>query len=144
MMNLLGLIAGIFEPAAKLVDEMHTSEEEKMNAKAKMFALQASLFSKVQEYESELLKAKTTIIAAEANSQSWLARNWRPMTMIAFVVAVMGYWFGLTPEGLPPESVESMFTLVQIGLGGYVVGRSVEKTAGSVAAIMKSNNNNDS
>lgn len=139
-MNLLSLIGSIFTPATKLIDEMHTSEEEKMTVKNVLFSLQAQLFGKIQEYESELLQAKTTIITAEAKSESWLARNWRPGTMVAFVVAILSYWFGWTPEDLKEEHVTAMFDLVKIGLGGYVVGRSVEKTAKSVANILKDKN----
>lgn len=136
-MNLLSLIGDIFTPAVQLIDELHTSDEEKLSAKARLFALHAAASAKAQEYESELLQAKTTIITAEANSQSWLARNWRPMTMVAFVVAVMSYWFGLTPSDLPQDSVDEMFQLVKIGLGGYVVGRSGEKIATQVAEVYK-------
>ena len=35
-MKILNLIKEIFEPAAKLVDDVHTSKEEKLNAKANM------------------------------------------------------------------------------------------------------------
>lgn len=136
-MNLISLISSIFAPATKMVDDLHTSEEEKLTIKAKLFELQTVLFSKIQEYESKLLEAKAAIITAEANSQSWLARNWRPMTMVAFVVAVLSHWFGLTPDTLTPEQVESMYFLVQIGIGGYVAGRSLEKTASKVAEILK-------
>lgn len=80
--------------------------------------------------ESELLKAASSTVQAEIAGESWLQRNWRPMTMVSFNVAIMGYWFGLTPE-LPAYAVESMFTLLQIGIGGYIFGRSAEKIAES-------------
>jgi hypothetical protein len=57
--------------------------------------------------------------------------------MLAFVAAIMGYWFGLTPDTIPPEAVDSMFTLVQIGLGGYVVGRSAEKVVPGIIKAWK-------
>lgn len=78
--------------------------------------------------ESELIKAASSVIQAEATGESWLQRNWRPLTMVSFNVSIMGYWFGLTPD-LPAYAVESMFTLLQIGIGGYIVGRSAEKIA---------------
>lgn len=136
-MNFLSLIASIFKPATELIDNLHTSEEEKIRAKTDLFAIQAELFGKAQEYETTLLNAKRDIITAEANSQSWIARNWRPITMLALVASVLAYWFGLTPDDLSPEAVDKMFTLVQIGLGGYVVGRSGEKIAASVAKMVQ-------
>ena len=136
-MNLISLIGNIFTPAANLVDNLHTSEEEKLQVRNELFKLQAELFTNVQDYETKILESKASIINSEANSQSTLARNWRPITMLMFVFAVMTHWFGLTPDDLSIEAVEDMFTLVQIGLGGYDVGRSVEKTAKSVAGIIQ-------
>lgn len=78
--------------------------------------------------EGDLIKAASSVIQAEATGESWLQRNWRPLTMISFNISIMGYWFGLTPD-LPAYAVESMFTLLQIGIGGYIVGRSAEKIA---------------
>lgn len=133
----LGFVSNIFAPAADLVDKIHTSDEEKLGMKAQLMQIQASLVAKMQEYETALLEAKSKIITAEANSQSVIARNWRPVTMLCFVASIMGHWFGLTPDTLTPETVDNMFLLVQIGLGGYVVGRSGEKMAKSVAQIIK-------
>ena len=122
-MNWFSLIGSIFKPAADLIDNLHTSEEEKLTIKQKMFELQLEAFNKAEEYETKLLDAKQTIITAEANSQSWIARNWRPITMLTFLVLVVGDSMGLLATPLAPEA----WTLLQIGLGGYVVGRSAEK-----------------
>jgi hypothetical protein len=124
-MNLLGLIGNIFEPATKLIDALHTSEEEKLNAKNELFKLQAQAFGKAEEYEKKLLEAKQQIILAEANSQSVLARNWRPVTMLTFLCLVVLDSFGLLAFRL----AEDAWLLLQIGLGGYIVGRSGEKIA---------------
>lgn len=75
------------------------------------------------------LQSQTEVIKAEANSDSWIAKNWRPITMLVFLVLVVSYWFGITPAGLSETRVDSLFELVKIGLGGYVVGRSAEKVA---------------
>jgi hypothetical protein len=52
--------------------------------------------------------------------------------MLSFVAAIMAHWFGLTPDSLTQDTVDMMFILVQIGLGGYVIGRSAEKVAKSI------------
>ena len=122
-MNLLGFIGDIFKPAADLIDNLHTSEAEKLTIKQKMFELQVSTYNKATEYESQLLKAKADIITAEATGQSWIQRNWRPITMLTFLVLVVLDSFGVLPFRLAAEA----WTLLQIGLGGYVVGRSAEK-----------------
>ena len=122
-MNWFSLVGSIFKPAAELIDNLHTSDEEKLEIKQKMFELQNQAFMKAEEYESQLLDAKKTIITAEAQSQSVLARNWRPITMLSFLVLVVADSLGMLPNPLAPEA----WTLLQIGLGGYVVGRSAEK-----------------
>ena len=128
-MNVLSLIGDIFTPAAKLIDDLHTSEEEKLEQKGALLKMSLGFLEKGLDYELALVQAKTAIVIAEAKSDSWVTRNWRPVTMLAFVGAILGYWFGLTPDTVPEEAVLAMFSLVKIGLGGYVVGRSAEKVA---------------
>ena len=132
-MGLIELIAGIFEPAVKLIDELHTSEEERLEIKQKMFAAQMQAAMKAQEYELQLLKSQSDIIKAEANGASWIQRSWRPVTMLTFLVLVVLDSFGWLPSPLAKEA----WTLLQIGLGGYVVGRSVEKVTPKVADVMR-------
>jgi hypothetical protein len=74
------------------------------------------------------LKGAVQIITAEAQGDSWLQRNWRPLTMLVMVGCVAAHWLGFTPKGLTPDEVTGLLDIVQVGLGGYVVGRSVEKT----------------
>lgn len=139
-MSVLNLIEQVFEPAVKLIDEMHTSDEEKLSAKAKLSVIQGNVISNALAYEQAQFEAKKEIIVAEANSESFLTRNWRPITMLMCMFSVMAYWFGLTPKDVPhltPEVIDSMFTLVQIGVGGYIVGRSAEKVAPSVVNALK-------
>ena len=123
------LIAGIFKPAAELVDELHTSTEEKLKAKGHLLDVQAAAMQRVFDYEAEMLEAKSKIVHAEASSQHWLTANWRPITMLTFLTLVVGDSLGWLPNDLRNET----FLLLEIGLGGYIVGRSGEK----IAKIMK-------
>lgn len=122
-MNVFSFISNIFEPAVKLVDELHTSDEEKLKLQAQIKAVENELLAKVIDYESKLLEGKTAIITAEATGQSWMQRNWRPVTMLTFLVLVVCDSFGWLPSPLAGDA----WTLLQIGLGGYVAGRSAEK-----------------
>ena len=132
-MNILGLIGQIFKPAMDMIDNVHTSEEEKLEKKAQLLALQVTVMDQVLTYETEQLKSKTAIIMAEANSASWLARSWRPITMLTFLVLVCADSFGWLANPLAPQA----WTLLQIGLGGYVVGRSAEKVTAGITKAMK-------
>lgn len=125
---IVDLIAGIFKPAAVLIDELHTSEDERLQAKAALIEAEAAAVSKAIDYERGVLEAQANIVATEAGSEHWLAAVWRPITMLTFLVLVVGDTLGI----LPNELNESAWTLLQIGLGGYVAGRSVEKVVKAV------------
>jgi hypothetical protein len=132
-MNVLSLIGQIFKPAMEMIDNVHTSEEEKLTKKAQLLELQTSFLNDALEYEIEQLKSKTAIILAEANSQSILARNWRPITMLTFLALVVADSFGWLANPLADQA----WTLLQIGLGGYVVGRSAEKVTSGITTALK-------
>jgi len=89
--------------------------------------LKADLTLEVMRLNSEELKQASSIILAEVQGESWLQRNWRPVLMVWFAVLVGFHWFGFTPDNLSAEAIDNLFHLVQIGVGGYVVGRSGEK-----------------
>tara|TARA_R110002153_G_scaffold57695_8_gene158548 strand:+ start:6352 stop:6756 length:405 start_codon:yes stop_codon:yes gene_type:complete len=95
-----------------------------------------------QNGELSRLQASAGIVTAEANSDHWLAANWRPITMLTFVFIIannyilypyLALFFEEAPKlEIPPD----MWALLKIGLGGYVVGRSVEK---AVTGLKKPN-----
>ena len=132
-MNVLGLIGQIFKPAMDMIDNVHTSTEEKLEQKAKLLDLQVGFMERGLEYELAQLEAKSRIIEAEAKSGNVLTSSWRPVTMLTFLALVVCDQFGLLTFRL----AEDAWTLLQIGLGGYVVGRSVEKVVPAMTKAMK-------
>jgi hypothetical protein len=132
-MNVLGLIGQIFKPAMDMIDNVHTSTEEKLQQKAQLLELQTSFLVQALDYEQEQLKQKAAIVLAEAKSENFLVSSWRPITMLTFLVLVV-----LDQTGqLAFRLADQAWTLLQIGLGGYVVGRSVEKVVPGVTAALK-------
>ena len=85
----------------------------------------------------QTLQGQVQIITAEANSQSWLASSWRPITMLTFTALIVCRWFGWSAPNLSPEEYIKLWDIVQLGLGGYVIGRSGEKIATSIASAIK-------
>jgi len=85
------------------------------------------------DLEAEALKARKAVLTAEANSQSDIARNWRPVTMLIFVGVTTLHALGFID--MNPEMSDNYFDLVKLGLGGYVAGRSFEKVAPALAKL---------
>lgn len=93
------------------------------------------LLEEINKLETTMIDAKSKVVEAEAKSEHWLVASWRPITMLTFVVIVANNYIVVPYAGafgypvptldIPPD----MWDLLQIGLGGYVVGRSAEKVA---------------
>lgn len=81
--------------------------------------------------------AQAGIVQAEAASKHWLAANWRPMTMITFVALIVARFFGFEAEGMSEAEYIELWELVKLGLGGYVAGRTVEKTVPGIVQALK-------
>ena len=123
MFGIIMKLAGTLLPGIlKIVDQAVPDKDLAMKIKME-------IQSKMLQGEMEEMKAAASIISAEATGESWLQRNWRPITMINFLILVNMFWFGFTPENITPEMLDHLFTLIKIGLGGYVIGRSSEKIA---------------
>lgn len=106
--------------------------------------IKAQLATQMFAADSEFYKAAGSIITAEAQGESWMQRNWRPITMLTFVfiiannfilapyiqflASLAGYTLILPTLEIP----EGLWGLLQIGIGGYIASRGVEKTVQSV------------
>ena len=98
---------------------------------------EAEAMRQLLAHQSEIESAAAKIIQTEASSTHWLAANWRPLTMLVFVGLIVARWFGWAAPGLQEAEYLKLRSIVELGLGGYVVGRSVEKVAPSIATAMK-------
>jgi hypothetical protein len=130
MSNILGKIFGkggeeVTKTIAETIDGLSTSDEEKLIAKEK-------LTSTVMTHLVNALNAQVSILTAEANG-SKLQRNWRPILMLSFGFIIIYEYFISKVFGLPDANLpERFWNLLELGMGGYVVGRSVEKIAETV------------
>tara|TARA_R110000782_G_scaffold252510_1_gene340347 strand:+ start:225 stop:617 length:393 start_codon:yes stop_codon:yes gene_type:complete len=116
---------GLVTEVGKVIDNLFTSDEERLNAKNEVFKV-------LQEQKLKLQQLQTEIILAEANG-NWLQRSWRPILMLSFGFIVIYVKFIAPLFSLPIPPLEDEFwSLLQLGIGGYVVGRSVEKVAKNI------------
>ena len=81
---------------------------------------------KMHEQSAEIDKIAGKVVLSETKGNT-LQRNWRPITMLVLVGIVVAHFFGLTDVNLTENEVDDVMTIIKIGLGGYVVGRSAEK-----------------
>jgi hypothetical protein len=132
-MSIFKFLQAAITPVAKLIDDIHTSDEERESLRLEFYKLQFSVFEKTMEYEQQLLKSQSDIIVAEAQGSSWIQSSWRPITMLTFLVLVVLDSLGFLPTPLAEEA----WTLLQLGLGGYVAGRSIEKITPKIADALK-------
>jgi len=127
----LGFLSGLIKPVTDLVDNLHTSDEERLEAKGVLLELQTGLMSQTLAYEQKLAEAQASIIVAETQSPHFITSAWRPITMLTFVLLVV--WSQFTGMEVPDD----LWFVIKLGLGGYVGGRSVEKSVASVVKVMK-------
>ena len=126
-------LGAIFKPLADVIDNLHTSEEERINAHATLATAQAATYSQVLNYEARLVESKERIVVAEAQGQSWMQRNWRPLMMLAIVAILVNNYILFPYASLFNYQIQVLdlpdgaWHLLQIGVGGYIVGRSGEK-----------------
>ncbi len=130
------LIGGILKPITELVDNFHTSVEEKQQLKNEIQKSLISLTQAAFDYEKSVFEAQSAVIIAEAQGSSPAQRNWRPHLMYLFM-AVIATWtlMGVArvfidfPEVVFPVMPSQVWYTLQLGLGGYIGGRSAEKIA---------------
>lgn len=140
---LTGPIKDLFNGAVSIINGIKGGSPEEKNAAALALSqLQTDFQAKLVEADLEIAKAQRDVIVAEAQGNSWLQRNWRPMTMLFFCVIIgTVVWTGgyINGRELDHAFIMEILSVVKLGLGGYVVGRSAEKIAPSVAQMFTKN-----
>ena len=127
-MSILGTIFSggakdLVEGVGGVIDNLHTSKEEKLAAEQKIKEL-------ISDYETKMEQNITDRWSADMNSDSWLSKNVRPLVLIFLVVCTVLMIF--IDAGTIAFEVEEKWTdLLQLVLitviGAYFGGRSFEK-----------------
>ena len=126
------ILSGLAEPLGKVADRYFDNKDDQEAFKN---AVELEILKNQKSFED----LSANIVLAEAKSEHKLTAIWRPATMLLFALVIainiliipyiivpilwmIGYPI---PEFMPiPEQV---WTLITVGLGGYVGGRSGEK-----------------
>lgn len=116
-------LTAALDVGGKLIDKFFPDADAEMKNKMNQFLT--------------VFTAQAQIVQAEAASNNWLASSWRPITMLTFVALIVARWFGWAAPNLAEAEYLKLWDIVQLGLGGYVIGRSVEKVVPSIAEALK-------
>ena len=128
-------VSAAFDVGGKLIDRLWPDPAQRDQAKLKLMELQQSGALAQLAAETELSKGAAEIVKAEA-AGGFLASSWRPITMLVFVALIVARWFGLSAPNLQEAEYLKLWDIVQLGLGGYVIGRSVEKIMPQISDIL--------
>lgn len=125
-------LTAALDVGSKLIDRLWPDPTQAAQAKLQLLDM-------AQKGDLAEITARAEIVKTEAASGSWLASSWRPITMLTFTALIVARWFGWAAPNLSEAEYLKLWDIVQLGLGGYVVGRSVEKIAGPIADALKRN-----
>lgn len=125
------------------IDGLVTSKEEKMTLKKEVFQIFNNTMLRIEEMSN-------AVLLAEANGNE-LQRNWRPIMALTFGFIVVSTYFFFPVINIFAESEDlsnlikelksndNFWTLLQVMIGGYTVGRSAEKISEKVTEVMAEN-----
>ena len=114
-------VTNLVSAVGEIVDRLTLPGREKKQ-------LETDILQLLIAVEEKTITEQAAAIREEARG-NWLQRSWRPIVMLVFTLIILAGTF----LNLPILADTSRFwDLLEIGLGGYVVGRSGEKMAGAI------------
>ena len=127
-MNILGKIfsggaTDLVKGVGGVIDNLHTSKEEKLEAEKKIKDM-------IMGYEAQMQKEVSNRWKVDMNSDSWLSKNIRPMVLIFLVVATVLMIFidaGVVQFEVKDTWVDLLQLVLITVIGAYFGGRSLEK-----------------
>ena len=120
---LAGGAADLIKNVGGVIDNLHTSAEEKLEAEQKIKQL-------ISNYEVEMEKQITERWKMDMTSDSWLSKNIRPLVLIFLCVSTVLLIFidaGVIHFEVKASWVDLLQLVLITVIGAYFGGRSLEK-----------------
>lgn len=127
---IIGILGPILGQVAKSI---FPDPADKLKAQQLEQELQLAIINKANEIE----RAGADIVKTEAQSEHFLTATWRPLMMLTFGALIVARWLGYSAPGISEAEVLKLWDIINLGIGGYVIGRSVEKVAPALADIVR-------
>ena len=118
-----GGAADLVKNVGGVIDNLHTSKEEKLEAEKKIKDM-------IMGYEAEMQKQVTERWSMDMKSDSWLSKNIRPLVLIFLVVSTVLLVFidaGVIAFEVKASWVDLLQLVLITVIGAYFGGRSLEK-----------------
>lgn len=122
------MISSIIGSIFGVIDKVLPDQAQADKAKLALVELQ-------QKGELQHIEAASKVIIAESEGEGYLQKNWRPITMLVFVFIIANnyiiypylslFWDKAPMLPLP----DHLWKLLELGITGYIVGRTGEKIA---------------
>jgi len=112
------------DAVGKVLDTVITNDDEKLKAKKELTEVVLNSLNDIAKVQGDVIKTEM-----QGNT---LQKSWRPVMMLTFGVILVCKWFGWTDASIPDVLELKLMDIIELGLGGFVVGRTVEKVAGTV------------
>ena len=109
----------------KIIDKIFPDADQASQAKT-------TLTEMAINGELDELAQQAGVIKAEAQGEGWLQRSWRPIVMLVFTALVVCRWMGWASPDLSEALELKLLGIVQLGIGGYITSRGVEKVVSNL------------
>lgn len=139
--TILNSVGAIFGPVRELIDEVHTSAEERAAAQARLNQIEYAARADLLSHAEKIASLQSQIVLGEIQGRSWLQRNWRPLLMLTVVLILFNnfvlapYFQAFGAPGVYLDLPTELYGLMTVGVGGYIGGRTYEKKINTDAKI---------
>ena len=128
------VIGRIVDKGLDIVDQFVEDKDQANRIKA---AIKKQMEEQAHQERQTLIQEQGKIVTAEIQGESWLQRNWRPLLMLVVILIIANnyiivpYLSAIFPGHVKVlELPNGLWALLNIGVGGYIGGRTVEKLKG--------------
>jgi hypothetical protein len=119
------------------IDKIDKSDE-KLEMQLKYKQLLMEIEGSYLNYENKLLESQSKIVESEAKGDSWLQRNWRPMLMVICMFIMLNNYVLVPYFNIPVATLDDhIWRLMEMGVTGYVAGRSLEKISENLGPVLQ-------
>ena len=129
-MSIFSFITDIFKPASDIIDELHTSDEEKMKLQNEMAKIQAGtqeqgmkLEGQIAQLQAKLAEEAAKVAVAESKSDSVFTRTYRPAILSGMFILIALNSFGILTHPVP----DIFISVFGAAFGVVGLGRTAEK-----------------